>query len=456
VLVWERVDQDEVAEKMGDMIHNPQSEHERYVAAHVIPELGGVDPPAGPPRDEEDGDNRGRLGQTVVLRVRALVLVGLAAALVCGVGARPAVAGGRSRSTALIVSQSGPAFVVRGSDRRLHIEYDLLTTNATPAPVTLTSIEVLGPRGRVLRRLSGAALASVTAPLQGFGAASATIPASGVVDTLIDVVLPRGQPPRQLSHRIRYALPPGDPFRAFVQSEVIRGPRVRVDTRRALIVAPPVRGSGWLVLNGCCGTLESTHSLVRLAVNGSDFQHPETFAIDWVREEGGRLFTGNGAALRDHFAFGAAVSSSTSGVVVSARDGFPEQTPAILQEPPAGITQGNYLGNYVIVRVRPGVYAYYAHLERGSVAVKVKQRVKTGQRLARLGDSGNSTTPHLHWGFLDTPNPQAANSLPFEFRRFTLVGSFPGNPFTEPIRVRGPSGVRKSAYPLVFSVVNFH
>jgi hypothetical protein len=290
--------------------------------------------------------------------------------------------------------------------------------------------------------------------VQGFFAASATIPASGVVDTLIDVVLPPGLLPGRLSHRIRYALPPNDPFRAFVQSEVIRGPRVTVDSRRALIVVPPVHGSGWFVQNGCCGTSESTHSLVRLAVNGSELQHPETFAIDWAREEGGRLFTGDGSALRDHFAFGSVVSSSTGGVVVSARDGFPEQ-PALLQEPPVGITQGNYLGNYVIVRVRPGVYAYYTHLERGSVAVKVGQQVRTGQRLARVGNSGNSTSPHLHFGLLDTGNPQAANSLPFEFARFTLIGTSPVNQITEPIRPTGPSGLRKNAYPLVFSIVNF-
>jgi hypothetical protein len=363
-------------------------------------------------------------------------------------------AGGRDRTTALIVTQSGPAFVFRGSDGRRHIDYDLLITNASAAPVTLTSIEVLGPRGHVLLRLGGRAVGSVTTPLQG-GAPSATISASGVVDTEIDVLLGPGRAPGRLSHRIRYTLAADDPLHAVVESKVIRGPRVTVDPRRALIVAPPLRGSGWFVLNGCCSASESSHTLVRLAVNGSELRHQQLFHIDWIREEGGRAFTGDGSALREHFAFGAAVSSSTSGVVTSARDGLADQTPAILPAAPGGLTPSSFLGNYVVVRVSARVYAVYVHLERGSVAVKVGQRVRTGQRLGALGNSGNSTAPHLHFGFVDGPNPLTATALPFEFDRFTLVGTFPGNPFTARVRPSGPSGPRKNAEPLLYNVVNF-
>ena len=49
VLVWEGVEQDRVAELLAGLVQNPQSEHERYIATHVIPDLHGVDPSAGPP-----------------------------------------------------------------------------------------------------------------------------------------------------------------------------------------------------------------------------------------------------------------------------------------------------------------------------------------------------------------------------------------------------------------------
>jgi len=49
VLVWEGVEQDRVAPLLAELVQNPQSEHERYIATHVIPDLHGVDPSAGPP-----------------------------------------------------------------------------------------------------------------------------------------------------------------------------------------------------------------------------------------------------------------------------------------------------------------------------------------------------------------------------------------------------------------------
>jgi hypothetical protein len=53
VLVWEGVDQDAALAAMGDALQNPQSEHERHIATHVIPELHGVDVSAGPPPEIE-------------------------------------------------------------------------------------------------------------------------------------------------------------------------------------------------------------------------------------------------------------------------------------------------------------------------------------------------------------------------------------------------------------------
>jgi hypothetical protein len=49
VLIWEGVDQDRVAALLADLLQNPQSGHERYIATHVIPDRHGVDPAAGPP-----------------------------------------------------------------------------------------------------------------------------------------------------------------------------------------------------------------------------------------------------------------------------------------------------------------------------------------------------------------------------------------------------------------------
>jgi hypothetical protein len=302
----------------------------------------------------------------------------------------------------------------------------------------------------VLLHLDGQRLGEATKPLIG-GTRSATIPPSTVVDTVIDVVLPGGGTvPDRLSHRITYRLPL-HPIGPIIQSEVIRGPRVTVDPRPAVVIASPLSGNGWYDGNGCC-LADSDHRVGRLPVDGSGLKYPETFAIDWVRERDGRFFTGDGSKLSEHFAFGAVVRSATAGVVTSSRDGRPEQIPF---KDATGITENlDFPGNYVTIRVHRGLYAFYAHFQPGTVAVKVGERVRVGQRLGILGNTGNSGAPHLHFGLMDGPYWATADSVPFEIDTFNLVGVSPGDP-VDGIHPRGPSGPRRDAYPLMGAVTDF-
>src|SRR6185312_245751 len=80
-------------------------------------------------------------------------------------------------------------------------------------------------------------------------------------------------------------------------------------------------------------------------------------------------------------------------------------------------------GNHVVVAIGGGRYAFYAHLQPGSVRVKVGQKVKVGQVLGLLGNTGNSDGPHLHFHIMDSPHPLEANGLPYRFSNFTVEGT---------------------------------
>ena len=54
-------------------------------------------------------------------------------------------------------------------------------------------------------------------------------------------------------------------------------------------------------------------------------------------------------------------------------------------------------GNYVLIAHYNGLYTLYAHGQMGSITVKEGQRVKQGQQIMRVGSTGNSTGPHLHF-----------------------------------------------------------
>jgi murein DD-endopeptidase MepM/ murein hydrolase activator NlpD len=76
-----------------------------------------------------------------------------------------------------------------------------------------------------------------------------------------------------------------------------------------------------------------------------------------------------------------------------------------------------------VVDIGGGRFAYYAHLQPGSLAVAVGDRVRPGQLLGLLGNSGNTDFPHLHFHVMNSPAPLGSDGLPFEFDSFTSPGT---------------------------------
>jgi murein DD-endopeptidase MepM/ murein hydrolase activator NlpD len=82
-------------------------------------------------------------------------------------------------------------------------------------------------------------------------------------------------------------------------------------------------------------------------------------------------------------------------------------------------------GNYVALKLPDGRFAFYEHLKKGSVRVAVGDRVATGDVIGALGFSGESTGPHLHFHVANGNSPLDAEGLPFEIRRFRVLGNYP-------------------------------
>ena len=182
-------------------------------------------------------------------------------------------------------------------------------------------------------------------------------------------------------------------------------------------IQSPLRSSGWFNGSSCCNP-PSRHRNLVLAANGR-YVIPEAFDIDWLQVVDDKVYTGNGSALSDYFAYGAPVYSVADGTVVMVVDDQPE-APLGGVPNPAVHKPADYRGNEVVVRIAPGKYADYVHLAVGSVRIQVGQHVRAGDIIGELGNTGNSTEPHLHFGIHDSPSPSTASSLPFVIDRYTL------------------------------------
>jgi murein DD-endopeptidase MepM/ murein hydrolase activator NlpD len=78
------------------------------------------------------------------------------------------------------------------------------------------------------------------------------------------------------------------------------------------------------------------------------------------------------------------------------------------------------LGNHVIMRCGE-IYAGFAHLRPGSVAVKAGQAVRAGEVIGRVGHTGNSTAPHLHFQLMDSADLMTARGIPCAFRAYDVL-----------------------------------
>ena len=72
------------------------------------------------------------------------------------------------------------------------------------------------------------------------------------------------------------------------------------------------------------------------------------------------------------------------------------------------------------MEVAPGEYLFIGHLRRGTVAVG--ERVIPGQLLGRVGNSGNSSEPHVHLHLQDTMRPYFGEAIPFYFSWYQQDG----------------------------------
>ena len=229
---------------------------------------------------------------------------------------------------------------------------------------------------------------------------SAVVPASAAVAIDVDVILPPDTAPDRVTHRIAYALDTDSKSAAMIDAPRSTGRRSRSTASRPSRSRSPVQGDGWLATTACCKP--NVHRDLRIAVDGRRIDTAETFAVDWARAEGDRLYEGDGTTNEQFYAFGADVHAVADGTVVWIQDGKPEQTP--------GSDDG--AGDDVRLRRQPGdapdrartSSRWYAHLQPGSLRVKVGDVVKAGAPLAKLGNTGPSLGPHLHFGVLDLPD----------------------------------------------------
>jgi peptidase M23-like protein len=308
----------------------------------------------------------------------------------------------------------GEAAILDGAGHK-HSAYEVYLTNFGAAPITIEQVEVTGKangRDVTFETDSGKKLASMYAPLGGVKADGTTITAgqTGVLFVFTDFVHEQGIP---------------ESFETAVKmtsqgehsgSGTIHGPSIKINPAAPIVIQSPLRGKNWSAANGPSNT--SPHRRAIIQVNGLP-KIGQRYAIDWLQlGDDGTSFTGAKDQNSSYHAWDQEIHAVADGKIVEVKDGIPENVPNS-DKLAIQMTMDTIPGNHIIEDLGGGHFAAYAHLRPGSLKVKSGDTVHAGDVIAHLGNTGNSSEPHLHFQICDSPSFLNSDGLPFAIDKFT-------------------------------------
>jgi hypothetical protein len=303
----------------------------------------------------------------------------------------------------------------------INMAYELYLTNLSPIDLHISRIEVLNGDATLVA-YEGTDLNGI---LQQFGADVTDRRALGSGLRAVAFVWLRINP--------RAAVPQTLRNRVTVDGFPVEG-TVSVSTVKPISLGPPLRGSDWLAANGPSNT--SAHRRALMPIEGR-LHDAQRFAIDWVKVGAdGRTFSGDQKDNKTHYAYGNEALAVADATVSEIKDGIPENIPGPASRA-VPISLETIGVNHVILDLGGGRFAFYAHLQPGSLKVKVGDKVRRGQVLGLVGNSGNSTEPHLHFQVTDANSPLGSEGLPYVLESFEVLGATAPGPKTNALPLEG-------------------
>jgi hypothetical protein len=194
-----------------------------------------------------------------------------------------------------------------------------------------------------------------------------------------------------------------------------------IHSEQPVVLGMPLRGGPWVALYN--PTMVGGHRTSIYTLDGRA-RIPARFAIDWVKMANDATHArGDSSSIANWHGYGAEVLAVADGTIVDAVDDMPEA--ASLSEDTGPLDLEDASGNYVTLDLGGGRYAFYEHLKHRSITVKRGDRVKSGQVIGLLGNSGSSSSgPHLHFHIADAAAALGAEGLPYVFRNFEVLGAY--------------------------------
>lgn len=325
-----------------------------------------------------------------------------------------------------VLKEPSPAVI----DGKNHFIYELVITNNGPVDLQLKEIEVDGQalgslhfkepdlksRFTLLSLINldtvsdwlAVGATPVPAPSPTFG----TIPPGRSALVFLQLVSDlEVKVPKAIHHKIRIVPSSKN------QPESL-GYEVSILSPKMLVLASPFASGKWFPFNAPSDFSRHRRSVLRLF---DGFYIAQRYAIDWMRIEDNGFIVKPGASSKEnasYVSYGDPIFAVADGTIEKITDDIPENIPDTNTRA-VTINLQTIAGNSVILKLSEGRYALYAHLQPKSLRVKEGDMVRKGQIIGHLGNSGNSTAPHLHFHVCDGPSALQCQGVPYVFEGFS-------------------------------------
>lgn len=296
------------------------------------------------------------------------------------------------------------------SGPHVYLMYELHLTNFMPMPISLSRIEVLDADAGSAQPIETFETKQLETMQQPIGGKTVSDPKDRLVIgdgqsaiVFMSIAFDRGSHiPDRLLHRVTTAYAPEE------------GAVISTHHTELRVLGPPVEGADWLAEDGPSNDQDNHHRRGVVILNGQAVDS-RRFAIDWKQVKDSASYTGDSRDVHSYYSYGKSVLAVAEGRVVTAKDGLPENIPGHGEafKPVVPITLETVAGNTITLDLGGGQFAYYMHLQPGSLRVKVGDRVKRGQVLARVGASGDAREPHLHFEVTTSPKILTGEGVPY-------------------------------------------
>jgi Peptidase family M23 len=188
------------------------------------------------------------------------------------------------------------------------------------------------------------------------------------------------------------------------------------------VLGPAVQGADWIAGDGPSNDPDNHHRRGVIILDGRAVDS-RRYAIDWKQIKDGTSFSGDAGNLHSYYCYGKPVLAVADSRVVAARDGLPDNIPGhgAAFHPAVPITLETVAGNMITLDLGDGQFAHYMHLQPGSVQVKIGDRVRRGQTIAKIGTSGDAREPHLHFEVTNSLKALFGEGVPYTIDQYRIT-----------------------------------